>query len=123
MPTFVRVMLIATVCMSSAGLAAQQEVDGEAPNGGDTSINPRLAVTSAGVSSSPSEPSSAKELADRRTARNDVRSPQEIEVSEVIVSAQKREERIQDVPISISVLRGEDLDRSSFVGIMDTLNS
>jgi len=34
-------------------------------------------------------------------------------VSEVVVTAQKREERLQDVPISISVMQGPELDHSS----------
>ncbi len=35
----------------------------------------------------------------------------------VVVTAQKRSERLQDVPISISVLSGADLDRSSIQGV------
>lgn len=43
-------------------------------------------------------------------------------LSEIIVTAQKREERIQDVPISISVLSGRDLDSSTFQGATEALN-
>lgn len=46
----------------------------------------------------------------------------EKDVEEVIVTAQKRQERLQDVPISISVLGGVDLDRSSVEGITQALN-
>jgi outer membrane receptor protein involved in Fe transport len=42
-------------------------------------------------------------------------------LEEVIVTAQKREEKLQDVPISISVVDGKDLDRSTVQGITETL--
>lgn len=44
-------------------------------------------------------------------------------IEEVVVTAQKRTERLQDVPISISVLGGSDLDRSTAEGITESLNS
>ncbi|HEV8333476.1 MAG TPA: TonB-dependent receptor [Steroidobacteraceae bacterium] len=40
---------------------------------------------------------------------------------EVIVTAQRREERLQDVPMAISVLRGKDLDRFTGQGISEAL--
>jgi iron complex outermembrane recepter protein len=43
-------------------------------------------------------------------------------VEEVIVTAQKRAERLQDVPISISVLNGASLDRSVDKGVAEALN-
>jgi iron complex outermembrane recepter protein len=43
-------------------------------------------------------------------------------LEEIVVTAQKREERLKDVPVSISVLSGSDLDRSSVAGIRDALN-
>lgn len=42
-------------------------------------------------------------------------------LEEIVVTAQKREERLQDVPISISVLSGDTLDRSSVTSIVDAL--
>lgn len=42
-------------------------------------------------------------------------------VEEVVVTAQRREERLQDVPISISVLSGDALDRSTFRGVAEAL--
>jgi len=44
-------------------------------------------------------------------------------LEEVVVTAQKRSERLQDVPVSISVLGGADLDRSSFEGVTEALNT
>ncbi|HEV8331159.1 MAG TPA: TonB-dependent receptor [Steroidobacteraceae bacterium] len=42
-------------------------------------------------------------------------------VEEVIVTAQRRQERLQDVPIAISVLAGPDLDRFTGQGISEAL--
>jgi iron complex outermembrane recepter protein len=44
-------------------------------------------------------------------------------LQEIIVTAQKRQERLQDVPISISVLGGKDLDTSAFSGVTEALNT
>lgn len=43
-------------------------------------------------------------------------------MEEVIVTAQKRDERLQDVPISISVVSGEQLDASTLTNLTDTMN-
>jgi len=45
------------------------------------------------------------------------------QLEEITVTAQKREERLQNVPISIAVLSGRDLDNSSFQGVTEALNS
>jgi iron complex outermembrane receptor protein len=50
-------------------------------------------------------------------------SDQSSELQEILVTAQKRTERLQDVPISISVLGGNDLDKSSFDGVTEALNT
>lgn len=42
-------------------------------------------------------------------------------IEEVVVTAQKREERLQDVPISISVLGGEQLDSLATSGLLHAL--
>lgn len=44
-------------------------------------------------------------------------------LEEVIVTAQKRAERLEEVPISISVLSGSDLDRANVSGITEVLNT
>lgn len=44
-------------------------------------------------------------------------------VEEIIVTAQKREQRLADVPISMTVLTGADLDRSSAQGMVEILNT
>ncbi len=43
-------------------------------------------------------------------------------LEEIVVTAQKREERLQDVPISIAVLGGDALDQSSDRGVADALS-
>jgi iron complex outermembrane recepter protein len=43
-------------------------------------------------------------------------------VEEVIVTAQRHEERLQDVPIAITVVGGDDLDRNTAEGISEVLN-
>lgn len=45
------------------------------------------------------------------------------ELSEIVVTAQKRKENLRDVPISISVLSGSDMDRSTAQGVTEILNS
>jgi len=47
----------------------------------------------------------------------------EAQLQEVIVTAQKRSERLQDVPISISVLGGKELDSSRFEGMTEALSA
>lgn len=49
------------------------------------------------------------------------RSKEESNLQEVVVTAQKRAERLQDVPISISVLSGVALDQSTTQGVLDEL--
>lgn len=44
-------------------------------------------------------------------------------LEEIVVSAQKRDERLQDVPISISVLSGETLDKAKFTSVADALST
>lgn len=49
-------------------------------------------------------------------------SDQNTKLEEIVVTAQRREERLLDTPISIGVLSGEELDRSSSRGVADILN-
>ncbi len=44
-------------------------------------------------------------------------------IQEIIVTAQKRAERIQDVPISIAVMTGQDIERRGFIGMEDYLRA
>jgi outer membrane receptor protein involved in Fe transport len=55
------------------------------------------------------------------TGSSDAR-PSTSPLEEIIVTAQRREERLQNVPISISVMSGEELDRNTDRGIADALN-
>ncbi len=45
------------------------------------------------------------------------------QLEEIVVSAQKREERLQNVPISISVLSGRELDSSTSQGVAEALQN
>lgn len=54
-------------------------------------------------------------------AAETVNEPRNTNLEEVVVSAQRREERLQDVPISISVLSGEHLDTSTSSGVLEEL--
>jgi outer membrane receptor protein involved in Fe transport len=47
---------------------------------------------------------------------------QQSDLDEVVVTAQKRAQRAQDVPISLSVMSGADLDRSSIQSVTDALS-
>ena len=64
---------------------------------------------------------SSKATAGAQSQARESADTQRVTLEEVVVTAQKREERLQDVPISISVLRGEDLDRSTLQGVSETL--
>lgn len=44
---------------------------------------------------------------------------QQSELAEIVVTAQKREQRLQEVPISVSVLSGENVERLGFRNIQD----
>jgi outer membrane receptor protein involved in Fe transport len=51
-------------------------------------------------------------------------NPAEAEIDkEIVVTAQKREERLKDVPVSLTVLDGRELDRSTADGINDVLRT
>lgn len=47
----------------------------------------------------------------------------DLRIEEVVVTAQRREERVLDVPISVSALNGPDIDRSSLLSITEALNT
>lgn len=70
-------------------------------------------------------PAAEEDLQKSRTAEENARrsgrkSPLTLE--EIVVTAQKREERLQDVPISISVLTGDDLDRATVRDVTEALS-
>jgi iron complex outermembrane recepter protein len=60
--------------------------------------------------------------ADRDKESRDIRGADQQSVEEIIVTAQKRSERLRDVPISIAVLSGIDLDASTTQGVAEVLN-
>jgi outer membrane receptor protein involved in Fe transport len=54
--------------------------------------------------------------------KGDEAGAENVKLEEIVVTAQKRKENLQDVPISISVLGGGDLDRSTLEGVSEALN-
>lgn len=62
--------------------------------------------------------------ADEETGKRPTSSPPAIaQLNEVVVTAQKRAQPLQNVPISISVLSGRELDQVTFSGVSETLNT
>ncbi len=59
---------------------------------------------------------------DKQDPRNAPGASQGDKLEEIVVTAQKREERLQNVPISMTVLRGADLDQSTVQGVSEALN-
>lgn len=72
-------------------------------------------------SSSSSTYASNAEVNAGQAAKEDRRENEMLE--EIVVTAQRREENLQDVPISVTVLGGKELDESSFSGVTDALNN
>jgi iron complex outermembrane receptor protein len=91
--------------------------DGNVEHTGDnqTSLWKRFRVAQAETQSASSSTRSAGAGQDAGSDR--------VTLQEVVVTAQKREERLQDVPISITALVGEQLDRSSSPSVLDTLKT
>jgi iron complex outermembrane recepter protein len=59
-------------------------------------------------------------------AQQDAANPEEssdVKLEEVVVTAQKREERLKDVPISVSVLGGQALDSATYLTLNDALRA
>ncbi|MDB5969679.1 MAG: TonB-dependent receptor [Hydrocarboniphaga sp.] len=116
----------------SAGLAASQDIQSDPPvdNAGAASrpaepavnevATPPAAVTQATASPSTPVDSIPVEIAPVATDEDLSREssgPRNRTIEEVVVTAQKREERLQDVPISIAAFSSEALDAR---GVFDT---
>jgi len=106
-----------------------------APVGEKTSWNSARISNSSGVSLGKQEESSEDRiLLAQANMEQTVSSPtaekrndeaannQPARLEEIVVTAQKRAERLQDVPISISVIGGESLDKSSITSVTDALS-
>jgi outer membrane receptor protein involved in Fe transport len=86
---------------------------GDGPSGG--SSQRRLAQSGSNASRE-----SSNKAAEEASSED---SSSVVKLQEVIVTAEKRAENLQDVPISMAVLSGEDLGRRSVVGMEDYLRS
>jgi iron complex outermembrane receptor protein len=122
-------LAVAVACLSLGRLAASAADSGES-----TSQNAPAASDGASASNEASQdillaqvdqgkgssPSSIREQ--NSTSQGNANTPSG-GLEEIVVTAQKRMERLQDVPISISVLSGTALNESTFAGSMDALSS
>ncbi len=62
-------------------------------------------------------------VADTRGSSPAAGGEERTELEEIVVTAQKRAEPLKDVPISVSVLSGADMDKASFVNVADALKT
>lgn len=65
----------------------------------------------------------AQTIADTPTQESTAADDESAALEEILVTAQRREESLQDVPISITVLSGKQLDASTASGVADALRS
>lgn len=68
-------------------------------------------------------PAQAQDSAPVARARATELTPQDTSDGDIVVTAQRRDESLNSVPISISVLRGEQLDAASSEGVIEALRS
>jgi iron complex outermembrane recepter protein len=97
--------------MSGSALSSGDGTDVGAGGGADSTGRARSAEQTAQLS--------PVDQASRRDRTVDDGSLARDPVQEVVVTAQKREERLIDVPISIAALTGEDLQRRGVISILD----
>lgn len=86
------------------------------------SAKPAL-IRSSQVTPAPVEKRKAAGTGGARTDVRDRAASAEDGVETVIVTAQRRAERLENVPIAITVLGGDNLDQSSAQGVTEALNS
>lgn len=96
---------------SSRKVATKGSVQSSAP-----SYRPASPPASASTSGAP-----ARTATDDPASDGAAGAPRQL--SEIVVTAEKRREPLQNVPISISVLAGRDLDHSTSLGVSETLNT
>ncbi|MBN9990666.1 hypothetical protein JND45_15135, partial [Listeria monocytogenes] len=73
-----------------------------------------LAGTAIGLS----VPAWAQDAATTASATTDKPQP-ELPIGDIVVTAQRRSQRLQDVPIAVSVVAGADLERSNLRSLQD----
>lgn len=76
----------------------------------------RMAQADAGSSAS------SQGVEEKQDGQGAAESSDGVKLEEVVVTAQKRVERLVDVPISVSVLKGADFEKSGARGVSDALN-
>ena len=98
---------------SGANIKSLSWKDGQNALGSGHATN-QLRLAQAGQASSGQSSADEKKIEHESEAKTG-------DLEEIVVTAQKRQERLQDVPITISVLSGSSLDESSFSSTRDAL--
>lgn len=83
----------------------------------------RLTLLAIVLSVPPSVLAASAQVVTQQQATQGTSAGNPARLEEVVVTAQKRAERLQNVPISISVLGGNGLNQSTFQGVSEALNS
>lgn len=71
----------------------------------------------------PASPSDSSSSRDEKPSQNFSDNPDQQKLEEIVVTAQKREERLQDVPISITALSGDTLQQKNYTSLSDIAGS
>ncbi len=97
-----------------AGESAKQTTSVTATEARNGALRNRLHLTQA---------DSGKTAGDGAAVNSTAADNSSAQLEEIVVTAQKRVERIQDVPISIAVIGSEDVERRGVIGMEDYLRS
>jgi outer membrane receptor protein involved in Fe transport len=112
-----------TVTVIPADRSGKDKV-GKAPSAEAGGGKSALVVTQAEAASSDAESSaSGKAFEQKQNTVNPEEDSQSIKLEEVVVTAQKREQRLLEVPISVTALSGEDLERQDTKDILTLSHS
>ena len=111
-----------TAAGALARLLQQTKLTYEMVGNNTVAVKRVAAVTPTGSKGAMQEQTRSQQERQDGTARDPDRHTQRGALEEVVVTAQKRQEQLQDVPISISVLSGKELDTSTVQGLDEVLS-
>ncbi len=95
---------------------------GAGPIAWDAAKNMNVAQAGDGAHNSGISSGTIGEFDEQSSNDNNKSSPTE-QLQEIVVTAQKREERLQDVPMSIAVIGNQNIERRGLIGMEDYLRS